>query len=115
MKSLYFGTFQNKLFSTNTKASLLITLALKALSHRFFFVSTLNMESNFVSKFRVNTTPGNRVIEPQTPVENTSNFNYILKRIESNFFSQSINRDLHKLNNKSTLLLFIHQLKKGKD
>ena len=73
------------------------------------------METNFVSQFQVNTTPNNRVIEPQTPVENTSNFNYILKRIESNFFSQSINRDLHKLNNKSTLLLFIHQLKKGKD
>ena len=73
------------------------------------------METNFVSKFRVNTTPGNWVIEPQTSVENTSIFNYILKRIESNFFSQSINRNLHKLNNKSTLLLFIHQLKKGKD
>ena len=68
-----------------------------------------------MSKFQVNTTPNNRVIEPQIPVENTSNFNDILKRIESNFFNQSINRDLHKLNNKSTLLLFIHQLKKGKD
>ena len=68
-----------------------------------------------MSKFQVNTTSNNRVIEPQTPVNNTPNFNHILKRIESSFFNQSINRDLHKLNNKSTLLLFIHQLKKGKD
>ena len=79
MKSPQFGTFQNKLFSTNTKASLLITLALKALSHRFFFVSTLNMETNFVFKLRVNTTPGNRVIEHQTPVENTPNFKLYIK------------------------------------
>ena len=68
-----------------------------------------------MSKFQLNTTSNNRVIEPQIPVNNTPNFNHILKRIENSFFNQSINRDLHKLNNKSTLLLFIHQLKKGKD
>ena len=50
------------------------------------------MRTNFVSKFQVDMTSNNKVIDLEIPIEDNSNFSYTLKRIENNFFNQSINR-----------------------
>ena len=86
-----FCNFSKQLFIANTKASLTLTLALKALFHRFFQQQLLKWKRTFCPNFKSIRLLIIKLLTSEFP-QRTLHTLTILKRIESNFFNQSINR-----------------------
>ena len=87
-----FCNFSKQLFIANTKASLTLTLALKALFHRFFQQQLLKWKRTFCPNFKSIRLLIIKLLTSEFP-QRTLHTLTILKWIESNFFNQSINRE----------------------